>query len=207
MTLLIICGSIGYFTLSDIKNNKLRTSRWSLNTKLILSTSAILTILGTLTLLGGEYNNPDTLAPMKFHEKITSSVFNSVSGRTAGFETFEFANLEQHTSLWYILLMFIGGASGSTAGGIKVTTVAILIAAVITSLTNRSHIVAFKREIPSSSVNLALSVSLLSLAAVAISALILTILGSSTVNNPDSAPFLSILFLSLIHISEPTRPY
>jgi len=194
MTLLIICGSIGYFTLSDIKNNKLRTSRWSLNTKLILSTSAILTILGTLTLLGGEYNNPDTLAPMKFHEKITSSVFNSVSGRTAGFETFEFANLEQHTSLWYILLMFIGGASGSTAGGIKVTTVAILIAAVITSLTNRSHIVAFKREIPSSSVNLALSVSLLSLAAVAISALILTILGSSTVNNPDSAPFLSILF-------------
>ena len=131
---------------------------------------------------------------MKFHEKITSCVFNSVSGRTAGFETFEFANLEPHTSLWYILLMFIGGASGSTAGGIKVTTVAILIAAVITSLTNRSHIVAFKREIPSSSVNLALSVSLLSLAAVAISALILTILGSSTVNNPDSAPFLSILF-------------
>lgn len=194
MTILIIGGSIGYFTLSDVASNKLRPSRWSLNTKLILCTSVILTLLGTLTLLGGEYNNPDTMGPMKLHEKITSSIFNSISGRTAGFQTFEFSNLEQHTSLWYILLMFIGGASGSTAGGIKVTTVAILVAAVITSLTNRSHISAFKREIPSSSVNLALSVSLLSLAAVAISALVLTTLGGSTANSAESAPFLAILF-------------
>ena len=194
VTILIIAGSIGYFTLSDIATHKLRPSRWSLNTKLILCTSAVLTLLGFLTLLVGEYNNPDTLGPMQVHEKITSSIFNSISGRTAGFKTFDFSLLEQQTSLWYILLMFIGGASGSTAGGIKVTTVAILVAAVITSLSNRSNITAFKREIPSSSVNLALSVSLLSLTAVAISALVLTSIGGATAGNTESAPFLAILF-------------
>ena len=197
ITALIIAGSIGYFTLSDISRNKLRFSRWSLNTKLILCTSAILTILGAVTLLAGEYSNPDTLGPMKLHEKIASSLFNAVSGRTAGFKTFDFSHLEQQTSLWYILLMFIGGASGSTAGGIKVTTVAILVAAVFTSLSNKSNITAFKREIPSASVNLALSVSLLSLGAVAISALILTSLGSSSVGDVESAPFLAILFDSV----------
>ena len=93
--------------------------------------------------------------------------------------------------------MFIGGAAGSTAGGIKVTTVAILVAAVFTSLSNRSNIVAFRREIPSASVNLALSVSLLSLGAVAISALILTSLGGSSVGDAEPAPFLAILFDSV----------
>lgn len=194
ITALIIAGSIGYFTLADIARNKLKPNRWSLNTKLILCTSTILILLGSLTLFAGEYNNPDTIGSMKFHEKVTTSVFNSISGRTAGFKTFEFSHIEQQTSLWYILLMFIGGASGSTAGGIKVTTVAILVAAVITSLRNKSHITAFKREIPNSSVNLALSVSLLSLAAVAISALALTSIGTSTVDNVASTPFLAILF-------------
>jgi trk system potassium uptake protein TrkH len=197
IAILIITGSIGYFTLSDIARNKLRPSRWSLNTKLILCTSAILTLLGAATLFAGEYNNPDTLGSMKLHEKITAALFNAISGRTAGFETFDFSQLEQQTSLWYILLMFIGGAAGSTAGGIKVTTVAILVAAVFTSLSNRSNIVAFRREIPSASVNLALSVSLLSLGAVAISALILTSLGGSSVGDAEPAPFLAILFDSV----------
>ena len=195
ISLLIILGAISYFVLADVSRHRHRLNRLSLNTKMVLAVSGALWLLGTLVMLVGEYSNPDTLGNLSLGDKVTTALFHSNSGRTAGFALMDFNLMEQQTLLWFILLMFIGGATGSAAGGIKVVTVGILVAAVLASLTNRERVIAFRRELPQRTLNLALTVVLLSLAVVAISALLQTIWGrGDTEEAAATLPFLSLLF-------------
>ncbi len=177
LAVLIVLGGISYFVLADIATHRHRVNRWSLNTKMILTISGVLWLLGAVVLFMGEFRNPATLGSLPLGDQVTSAVFQTVSARTAGFAVVDFGHMDEQSLLWYILLMFIGGASGSTAGGIKVTTVGILVAVVLASLTSREQVIAFRRELPARTVHLALTVTLLSLGFVAASALLQTLWG------------------------------
>jgi trk system potassium uptake protein TrkH len=148
-----------------------------------------------VVLFMGEFGNPATLGGLPLGDQATSAVFHSISGRTAGFQLMDFGQADEQSLLWYILLMFIGGASGSTAGGIKVTTVGILVAVVLAALTSREQVIAFRREIPARTVHLALTVTLLSMGFVAASALLQTLWGRPEGEGVlAQIPLLHILF-------------
>ena len=120
-------------------------------------------------------------------DKSVGAIFQSVSGRTAGFATMDFAQVEDVTKMTYSGLMFIGGGAGSVAGGIKVVTFAIIVAAVVSSLRGRAQPEAFGREIPHTQLYRALSVAVLGLGIIVI---LMPILNSTE----EGIPFLHLLF-------------
>ena len=153
--LLIILGGLGFSTIFDI-NSKRAFKKFRLNTKIILITTAILIVIPTFLFFIFEMNNPKTLGSMNFGEKILASLFQVVSPRTAGYNTIELSQMYDSTKFLTIILMFIGGAPASTAGGLKTTTFAIIIISVYCLFKQRSEIEIFGRTIPFKNLNKAL---------------------------------------------------
>jgi trk system potassium uptake protein TrkH len=186
MVALIILGGIGWTSLVDIYRHR-RFSRLNLDTKLVVVTSLVLWIAGALVLFLAEFSNTETHSSLTMVDRIADSIFHSVSGRTAGFATIDFGRAEDFTKLTYPALMFIGGASGSVAGGIKVNTFAVIIVAVISSIKGRPQAEAFGREISQHQLLRALTVGVLGVL------FIVLILPTLTLTDPD-IPFLDLLF-------------
>ncbi|MCZ6614263.1 MAG: Trk family potassium uptake protein [Chloroflexi bacterium] len=182
---LIILGGIGYTVLVDIARFK-RFNRFRLDSRLIILVSLALWFLGMVGLFGFEFGNQDTLKGLPLGDQLTDAFFQSVSGRTAGFSSIDFAATEQHTNFFFIGLMFIGGASGSTASGIKVNTFAVILVAVLASIRGRPQVEVFGREITPQQVQRALSIGVLGLLAVFVVAVFLTL--------AEGFPFINILF-------------
>jgi trk system potassium uptake protein TrkH len=130
--LLIIIGGIGFFVWDDITKNKHNFKRYQLHTKIVLSTTAILIVLGAICFYIFERSN--LLSEMGIGERIIASIFGSVTPRTAGFNTVDIATLTPASKLLTMILMFIGGSPGSTAGGIKTTTLAVVLISLWSSL-------------------------------------------------------------------------
>ena len=190
MAMLIILGSIGWTVLVDLYKRHQRFSRWALDTKMVITTSLFLWALGGGIFFLSEFNNPNTIGNSNLFEQIFYSLFHSVSGRTAGFATVDFNTTNELAILFFPFLMFIGGASGSIAGGIKVATFAIVVAVVISSLKGRSQAEAFGREIPHFQVHRALTVAILGLTLIVIVSLILT----QTEKNIPDISFIRLAF-------------
>ena len=186
---LIILGGLSYAVLVDLFRYR-RFSLFTLNTKLILVVSGGLWILGALIILLTEYTNPATLGNMSVGAKVLNSLFTSISGRTAGFSTVDFAAMKQDTDFFITGLMFIGGASASTAGGIKVGTFAVILVTLISTIRGRDHSTVFGREIPQPQVHRALVISALAAACVFLVAFLLTFA------EPD-IPFIELIFESV----------
>ncbi len=186
MTVLMVLGGLGWVLVVDV-SRKRRISRFSLETKLVLVTSILLWVLGAGVLFLAEFNNSATMGSFGWVDKVMGAIFSSVSGRTAGFSIMDFGEVKDVTKSTFAGLMFIGGAAGSVAGGIKVATFAVLMAAVISSLKGRPHAEAFGREIHQSQLHRALTVAVLGFAFIVVSATVLTTL------EPD-IPFLDIIF-------------
>lgn len=142
---LITVGGLGFVVWEELYSKKWHWKRYSLHTKLVLSMSLILIVGGTLLLYLFEQN--DTVAGMGRGEQLLVSLFGSVTARTAGFNTVDTGALTQQSKLITILLMFIGGSPGSTAGGIKTTTIAVMILYVFSNLRNDSGCNVFGRRI------------------------------------------------------------
>ncbi len=153
--LLIILGGLGFSTIFDI-NRKRSFKKFKLNTKIILITTAILIIIPTFLFFIFEMDNPKTLGTMNFGEKILASLFQVVSPRTAGYNTIELSQMHDSTKFLTIILMFIGGAPASTAGGLKTTTFALIIISVYCLFKQKSEIEIFGRTIPFKNLNKAL---------------------------------------------------
>ena len=111
-----------------------RFSLFRLNTKLVLTLTAVLTLSGGIVFFASEQGNPSTLGPLSLGDKVVVSLFESTSGRTAGFTTMDYGETAQHTNIFFASLMFIGGASASVAGGIKINTLAVVLVAVLSTL-------------------------------------------------------------------------
>lgn len=134
----------------------------SLHTKIVLFSTFILLLSGTLLVLALEYDNPGTLGPLSFWEKISASLFQSVTTRTAGFFTISQSSLRQGTAFVCCLLMFIGGSPSGTAGGIKTTTAAILVLTVYSILRGRDDTEIFGRRVSGNVVRRALAIFMVS---------------------------------------------
>jgi trk system potassium uptake protein TrkH len=143
---MIIIGSTGYIIIADIFRSR-RFVRLTLESKLFLITTGVLLVLGTLLYLIAESSNPQTLGPLSFPDKIAGAFFQAVVPRTAGFSSVDIGSLMPITLLCTMILMFIGGAAGSIAGGVKVNTFAILCLNMWSLIKGRTNVEAFGRQI------------------------------------------------------------
>ncbi|HEX2922955.1 MAG TPA: potassium transporter TrkG, partial [Chloroflexota bacterium] len=158
----IILGGLSFTAVIDsVKCRRFRSLM--LDTKMVLVTTGALLLLGTVILLSIEYDNVATLGPMDLPTKLLNAFFASVTPRTAGYNSIDVGKMTQEGLFFTIALMYIGAASGSTGGGIKVNTFAVLTAAVISSIKGRNVATAFGRELPQDHVYRALTVALLAL--------------------------------------------
>lgn len=147
LILLIFIGSIGFLVWSDVLNFVRLRRRFSVYTRFVLVIAGILLFGGALLFLVFEWNNPATFGELPFGEKLLSALFQSMTLRTAGFATVDNSLLTSPSQLLGVLMMIIGGASGSTAGGVKMVTVGIVVVTVAKTLTGHREINLFGRRI------------------------------------------------------------
>ena len=177
---LIVIGGIGFLTWEDIYTNKLHFRRYRMQSKVILITSAILIIVPALYFFFFDLNN----LPIK--QRILSSLFQSVTTRTAGFNTVDLTALQEPSVATMIVLMIIGGSPGSTAGGIKTTTVAVLIANSLATFGRKDSSHFFKRRIDNQVVKNASTILIMYL--------VLSFTGAVAISTAEKIPFLKCLF-------------
>lgn len=169
----IIIGGIGFPVLQDIRL-KLRDPRhWSLHTKLTLCGTAILLLTGFVAILFFEWANARTLGAMAWGDKLLNAAFATVSARTAGFNTLDIGALTHESWALHYLLMFIGGGSAGTAGGLKVGTVAVLFLMVLAELRGHTDSEAFGRRVGAAAQRQAVTVVILGSIVVAVATTIL----------------------------------
>lgn len=145
---LIIFGGLGFVVIMDIKKNFFRRGglkKLSLHSKVVITTTALLTIFGLVGFFISEYNS--TMEGLSFGNRFLASYFQSVTCRTAGFNTISQSSLSFSSILLSVILMFIGASPGSTGGGIKTTTFAIMVLSIVSILTGKRNVSAFNRKI------------------------------------------------------------
>lgn len=143
---LIILGGLGFVVLDDLVHKR-SWRRFSLQTKVVLTSTIILILLGTMAIYGMEWQNMKTIGNLPPSAQILNAFFTSVSTRTAGFNSFDLGLTKEITLFVIILLMFIGASPASTGGGIKTTTLAVIILTTWAVLRGRSQIVIFGRTL------------------------------------------------------------
>ncbi|PCN44892.1 Trk family potassium uptake protein [Brevibacillus laterosporus] len=187
--LLIILGGIGFIVMAEVYGYR-DTKRLSLHTKVVLTTTAILIILGTLAILILEFTNPKTLQPLSPVGKFFGALYQSVTARTAGSNTISIGDMHQSSLFFMIVLMFIGASPGSTGGGIKTTTFATLLGAVWAQIKGREDVIFYRQRILPHMIYKSLTVTMTALFIVIIVSMILTI-------TEPGKDFLMILFESV----------
>jgi len=155
ISILIIAGGLGFVVIAEILSFKTRR-RFSLHSKIVLSTTAVLLLIGALFIFIAEYNH--ALQDLSIPGKVLSAYFHSVVTRTAGFTTMDITTLHQGTQFLMILLMFIGGSPGSTAGGMKTVTFTVVWAAILSQMKGKKDVEIFRRRIPQQDVTRALAI-------------------------------------------------
>ncbi len=163
--LIVFIGAFGYIASSDIWRTK-RFARFTLDTKLVIVGVVGITLFGITTYLIGEWSNPYTSGNAGVAEKFSDAFFHAMAGRTAGFAVIDYANTLGTTDISTEVMMFIGGVSGSVAGGIKINTFMVLLFAVALTLAGRDTVNAFGRQFPGSMVRRTLVVGLISISSV-----------------------------------------
>ena len=156
----VFLGSLGFPVIFALARKWRTPRRLSVHVKLTLVTTFILIILGAVAILALEWSNPDTLGGQQGGEKPLTAAFLSVMTRSGGFSTIDMSQMNGSSLLVMDMLMFVGGGSASTAGGIKVTTLAVLFLAAFAEARGDSDIQVFERRLPTDVLRLAVSVSL-----------------------------------------------
>lgn len=186
VVLLITFGGFGYLICRDLYQARVQRRRLSLHSRIALVTSLWLVVGGTIGFWVFEYTNPQTLGGLTAGGQFWASLFQSVSTRTAGFNSVPMGELREETLLLMTFLMFVGGSPGSTAGGIKTTTFALLLLAAFSQIRNQPEVVVRERRIPMSRVLQALSLTMVAVVTVFVCALV--------VNHLDPGQFRDVLF-------------
>jgi trk/ktr system potassium uptake protein len=171
---LVILGGISFMVVADVIKVR-RFGRLSVDSKIVLVTTLGLLVLGTVVILLTEYGNADTLGPLTFPYKILNAFFHSVTPRTAGFSSIDVGSMATYSQFFTILLMFVGGAAGSTAGGIKVNTFGLLVATIWSTIRGKEHAGVFGREFANQQIHRALSLVILSVTLIFVMVFALTI--------------------------------
>jgi trk system potassium uptake protein TrkH len=183
--ILIIIGGIGFGVITEISNfNKFK--HLSLQTKIVILISVFLIIFGMVVIFGFEYTNPETMGNLSFGDKMLSSLFLSVTPRTAGFNTVPTGSLRNSTLFFVIVLMFIGASPGSTGGGIKTTTFGVMAVTLWNLMIGKKDMEIFNRQLEKEVIYKAISITMLSAGLVILVTLILSI--------TEQGAFIDILF-------------
>lgn len=169
----IVIGGIGFPVLHDLRTRLSDPRHWSLHTKLTLLGAAVLLLTGFVWLLGFEWSNPRTLGALSLPDKLLAAAFASVSARTAGFNAIDIGALTPASWALHYPLMFIGGGSAGTAGGVKIGTALILAVLVVAEIRGRSDGEAFGRRISNAAQRQAITVLVLGGAMVTAGTLVL----------------------------------
>jgi trk system potassium uptake protein TrkH len=185
---LIILGGIGFSVLKDVSNaikNKRSFRHLSVHTKIVLSINLLLLLIGAVYLFFGEFLH--AFKDYSLWERLQISIFQSVTTRTAGFNTINLNALHPHCIYLIILLMFIGASPGSTGGGVKTTTFAILLQSVTATLKGKKDVEFFERTVPAQTVVKSIAIFIISLIIVSTGVLVMARV------EPDKS-FLSLIF-------------
>lgn len=184
---LIVIGGLGFFVWKDLIDTKFRFKMLRMHSKAVLVTSGILILGGALLIFLTELKNPSSQENSTLYQ-IGNSLFQSVSTRTAGFNTVDLSKLTHSTLFIMVLLMIVGGSPGSTAGGLKTTTLAILCASVISVFKRRKNVEIFGRRLEEAATSLALCVFAMYL--------VMCSAGAVVMSTFDNVPFINALFES-----------
>jgi trk system potassium uptake protein TrkH len=174
IAMLIITGGLGFTVIADIWYSK-EFHQLTLHSKLMIYGTVFINIAAILLFFMLEYNNPGTIGKMPLFDKMLTSFFQGITPRTAGFQTVDMTDLRPGTAIIMIMLMFIGAGSGSTGSGIKVTTFLVLLLSVIAFIRGKEETVAFSRSIKLATLYRSMAVVVVSLTALFIAVLLLTI--------------------------------
>jgi len=183
---LITIGGIGFIVMNELFEYR-NSKRLSLHTKIVLMSSSLLLIAGTIGIFLFEFSNEKTLKPLSFSGKILGALFQSVAARTDGANTLNIAEMTQSSLLLIILLMFVGASPGSTGGGIKTTTFTTLLGAVWSQIRGKEDVVFYRQRVEYETIYKALTVTFSALFLVLTITLLLTITERGT-------DFLKLLF-------------
>ena len=184
---LIILGGLGYFVIIELHENKKFAKRITIHTKIVIIGTIFLILFGMILSLSIEWNNPKTLGELSVYDKLLNSFFLSVNFRTAGFNSMDLSGLKDSSLFFSTLLMMTGAGQGGTAGGMKITTIAVLVIMVLFVLKqNNQEPHVFKRTIEQKLINKAAAIVMFSSAYV----LFITLLLVET----QDFPFMKILF-------------
>ena len=195
---LIVLGGLGFIVWEDLQRHKLHWRKYRLQTKVVLSATAFLIFGSTLLFFLIELNGP-ALAGKSIGDKLIASLFQSITPRTAGFNTISLTQLQESTVLLITLLMLIGGSPGSTAGGIKTTTIVILILSVRATLRRQHALECFQRRIDDDALRKAVSLLLIYLSFFITAALLIAWLDNVTLTSAafEAASAIGTVGLSL----------
>ena len=169
----VLIGSVGFPVLVAVGRAWRSPRRWGLHAQLTVTTTLLLLVVSVLVLGWFEWTNPATLGPLPLGDKVLATLFMAVMPRSGGFATLDVGAMRGETWLATDMLMFIGGGSASTAGGIKVTTLAVLFLAVVAEARGDADVEAFGRRIPASTMRLSVTVLLVGSTLVAVSTMAL----------------------------------
>lgn len=184
---LIAIGGLGFYVWVEIYNSK-GTKRLSLHSRVVIYSTVVLIVGGAILMFIFEMNNPGTMKGMSVKGKILSSIFASVSPRTAGFNSIPLDKMTSAGNLLTIILMFIGGSPGSTAGGIKTATAVVLFMTVVSVVRGREDTEIFKKRINKEVVYKSLVITVLGLGIVIAVTMVLSI------TEPPNIPFEYFLY-------------
>jgi len=197
VSLLVVGGGIGYQVIMEAvmwtRHRALRRrgrSGFTLHFKIVTSTTVTLLVLGTLALVATEFNNPATLAAATPPQKLLMAWFQSVISRTAGFNSIDIGAMKNSSLFIMIALMFIGASPGSTGGGVKTTTLRILLVCTRMVLQGKDEVLCYQRQIPASRVLKAIGV------VVGSALTVVTVTMMISASNPDLT-FIDVLFESV----------
>ncbi len=194
---LMILGGLGFFVWEDVLNRQSVRS-FSLHTKLVLITTSVLILSGTALFLLFEYGNENTIGSLPFWQKLMAALFQSSTTRTAGFFTISQQGMTTSSKVLSTFLMFIGGSPGSTAGGIKTVTLAVLVLTAFSVMRGRAEVTAFERRIPPQTVFKAVTVMIVAAFLTAVVAIIIALTNNINMIN---AMFESVSAFSTTGIS------
>lgn len=170
---LIILGSLGFVVILEILHKK-SDKKLSLHTKIVLTMTTILLVGSFILFLLLEFNNNKTIGEFTFLEKLLAAFFQSVTPRTAGFNTIPVDQLTMASLVLTIVLMFIGGASGGTAGGVKVTTVGVILILMRSVILGKKDVEVYKRRLPRNVIDKSITIIGLSISLVVVVTMVLS---------------------------------
>jgi trk system potassium uptake protein TrkH len=200
LMLLILAGGLGFLVWDDLLTHRLHIRRWRLHSKLVLTATLLLFLAGALAFYLMEGNH--ALAGRSVPEKVLMACFQSVTPRTAGFNTVDLSALSESGTLLTMILMFIGAGSGSTGGGIKVNTVAVLVLCAVARIRRQEDVNVFRRRLDDATIRKAFTATCLYFMTCILGCMVLCIQGISL----DDALFESISAIGTVGLTRGLTP-